>query len=278
MRPYARVDHCAAPPSIERIRRRTKSHALPTSRGALSAAPAACVRVIPREGEHAWPLARSIPRAWKVTLTRWYLRSPADIEDERRQRAEQAYNAFFGQRGDTPSDPTADDGDDAPSPDPTRPTWTQVGPSRWRSDASSPDHPRQVTDASTDGSYQLAAATSPSFWDYWSPQGCASCHGYTPGTLPPIGGQSPRPPTYSPRSGGGAGSGGSSGQPRQRYPQCEMQERQDRRICAQQPNERAKAVCNASATDRRSWCDNHEGEIGTPDLKTAYRKDGRRWP
>jgi hypothetical protein len=57
-----------------------------------------------------------------------------------------------------------------------------------------------------------------------------------------------------------------------------MQERQDRGICAQQPTERAKAVCNASATERRAWCDNHEGEIGKPRLDTAYRKDGRRWP
>ena len=211
-------------------------------------------------------------------LTRWYLRSPAEIEEERRQQAGQAYNAYFGQ-GETRPDPgLAADGADVPPADRTPPGWTQIGPNRWRSDSSSPDDPPKLTNASTDGSYQLAAAISPSFWDYWSPQGCASCHGYTPGSLPPIGGQSPRPPTYSPRSGGGAASGGSSGEPRQRYPQCERQERQDRGICAQQPTEPAKAACNASATERRVWCDTHQGEIGEPDLFRARRKDGRPWP
>lgn len=29
-------------------------------------------------------------------LTSWYLRSPAEIEEERSRAAEQAYNAFFG--------------------------------------------------------------------------------------------------------------------------------------------------------------------------------------
>jgi len=206
-------------------------------------------------------------------LTRWYLRSPAEIEQEKRRQAEQAYNAFFGQPEGVQSDsPTDGSDDDTGSVDDSQATWTQVGPSRWRSS------PASAAGAPPDGSHQVAAAASPAFWDYWSPRGCASCHGYTPRTLPPIGGQSPFPPTYSPRTGSGGGSGGTSGQPRDKYPQCEMQERQDRGICAQQPTDRAKAVCNASATDRRSWCDNHEGEIGTPDLKTAYRKDGRRWP
>jgi hypothetical protein len=40
-------------------------------------------------------------------LTRWYLRSPAEIEDERRRAAAKAYDAFFSQEGsatDTASD------------------------------------------------------------------------------------------------------------------------------------------------------------------------------
>jgi hypothetical protein len=212
-------------------------------------------------------------------LTSWYLRSPAEIEQEKRQRAEQAYNAFFGQSGEGQSDSsTAGADDDTGSVDLSQPMWTQVGPNRWRSAPTTEDQPPQGASAASDASYQLAAAASPSFWDYWSPHGCAGCHGYTPGTLPPIGGQSPFPPTYSPRTGDGGGSGGAFGQPREKFPQCEMQERQDRGICAQQPTEPAKAVCNASATERRVWCDHHQGEIGTPSLDTARRKSGRPWP
>jgi len=49
-------------------------------------------------------------------LTRWYLRSPAEIEEEKRQQAEQAYNAYFAQ-GETPPDPrlAADGADVAPA-------------------------------------------------------------------------------------------------------------------------------------------------------------------
>lgn len=61
--------------------------------------------------------------------------------------------------------------------------------------------------------YEVAAAAPPRFWDYWSLRGCRNCHGYTPETLPPVGGHSPLPPGYSPRTGG---SGGSGGVPRQR--------------------------------------------------------------
>jgi hypothetical protein len=210
-------------------------------------------------------------------LTRWYLRSPADIEEERRQRAEQAYNTFFSQSGGDQSDSSAAEADDDTGLDLSQATWIQVGPNRWRSNPASAAQAPQGAGAPLDGSYQVAAAAPPGFWDYWSPRGCASCHGYTPGTLPPIGGQSPFPPTYSPRAGGG-GAGGSSGQPREKYPQCEMQERQDRGICAQQPTEPAKAACNASATERRVWCERHEGEIGSPPLNTARKKSGRPWP
>jgi hypothetical protein len=211
-------------------------------------------------------------------LTSWYLRSPAEIAEERRKASEQAYNAFFDQSGETQADPqTADDHASATSADAVQPMWRQVGPNRWRSDSTVPGRPPQGENISPDGSYQLAAAASPGFWDYWGYHGCQNCHGYTPQTLPPVGGHGLFPPNYSPRIGGG--SGGSSPEPRrEKYPQCEMQERQDRGICAQQPTEPAKAVCNASATERRAWCDNHQGEIGTPRLDTAYRKSGRPWP
>lgn len=122
----------------------------------------------------------------------------------------------------------------------------------------------------------LQHATAPgSFWDYFRPQGCANCHGrYTPETMPPVWGQTPLPPNVLPRS----GSGGGGSEPRERYPQCEQQERNDRGICAQQPTEQAQAVCMESAVRRRIYCDNNHGEIGSPPLYTARRNSGRRWP
>jgi hypothetical protein len=124
------------------------------------------------------------------------------------------------------------------------------------------------------GLLQLAAAPTRGFWDYWGVPGCANCHGYTPDTLPPYGGQSPFPPSVLPRSGG---SGGGGSQPQEKYPQCEAQERNDRGICAQQPTPQAQAVCMESAVRRRIWCEKNDGEIGSPDLFTARRKSGRPW-
>jgi hypothetical protein len=90
-------------------------------------------------------------------LTRWYLRSPADIEEEKRQRAEQAYNAFFGQSGDSPSTAQARDLTPPPFPaDASGPVWSQVGDNRWLADNVAGD-----TGQSSDGSYQLAAASAP---------------------------------------------------------------------------------------------------------------------
>ena len=57
-----------------------------------------------------------------------------------------------------------------------------------------------------------------------------------------------------------------------------LEEPNDRGICAQQPTEQAQAVCMESAVRRRIYCDNNHGEIGSPDLFTARRKTGRRWP
>jgi hypothetical protein len=191
-------------------------------------------------------------------LTRWYLRSPADVEDERRQRAEQAYNAFFGQRGDTPSDRTADDGDGGPSPDPTQPTWTQVGPNRWRSDASSLDQSSQGAASSPDGSYQVAAAGQ------WTPSGdwiCQACHGSS--LLPP-------PTLYTPPRGAGGqppssgGNGSSGNNPKQ----CVIQYENDSNICRWVPGSAARQRCWKSAAQREAHCNNTKGEVGYPALIT----------
>jgi hypothetical protein len=209
-------------------------------------------------------------------LRRWYLRSPDDTEDERKRAATMAYDNFFShpRAGRTShAAAKADEQGDRPY----EVDWNTAGPNRWRGMAAkSNTAPKAQRHSVHDGQVQLAAAAPRGFWDYWGFRGCQNCHGYTPGTLPPIGGHSPYPPGYSPRSGN---PGGSSSQPRKdKHPQCEMQERQDRGVCAQQPTERTKAVCNETATERRVWCDSHDGEIGKPRLFTARRKSDRPWP
>lgn len=159
-------------------------------------------------------------------LQRWYLRSPAEIEEERRVAADRAYENFFGR------------------PD--------SGPGR---------------------AVQLASTRPPP-----TPTNCITCHGRSPVPAPlpwPIG------PVLGPigtlpslRDIPGVGPRGSGDRDRK---QCEIQERSDRGICAQQPTSEAAAVCNKTAFDRRVHCD-ETGEIGEPDLFTARRKSGRRWP
>lgn len=209
-------------------------------------------------------------------LQRWYLRSPAEVEEERKSAADRAYTSFFSRGNAEPAADSTSRGDDDHSQDDTGLAWRPAGDNRWQSQRLSADQSSTSTPTNA-GGYQLAATAGPrGFWDYWGVPGCANCHGYTPDTLPPFGGHSPFPPSYSPRSGN---PGESSPQPRKEdHPQCEMQDRRDRGICTQQPTERTKAACHASATNRREWCDSHDGEIGTPDLFTARRKSGRPWP
>jgi hypothetical protein len=118
--------------------------------------------------------------------------------------------------------------------------------------------------------YKLAAANPPGFWDYWSPRGCRNCHGYTPETLPPIGGHSPIPPSYSPRSGVSGGSGRS--EPNRRNPkQCDLQHEADSQICSRQPSLEDIAICRASASRRLAHCLSTKGEVNYPPLDTARR-------
>jgi len=205
-------------------------------------------------------------------LMRWYRRTPQEIEDERRRAAADAYNRFFY--------PTRTSSADVDLNDQTPQSGDGQNPSTipdWQTASWAQPNPSSAPASSKEGRLQLAAASSPGFWDYWGVPGCANCHGYKPNTLPPYRGHFPFPPNVMPRS-GNPGGGSSSPQPRDQYPQCEMQERKDRGICAQQPTPQAQAVCNQSATARRVWCDTHEGELGEPDLFTARRKSGRRWP
>lgn len=204
-------------------------------------------------------------------LTRWYLRSPADIEQARQDAAAQSYEDFFGNLD------RSDDGSSSAANQRSAPE-DDLRASPPPSEFDVPPRPPSPGAGSGEDSYledgvyrpgQNDGRSTPAADTVWN---CPTCHGRLP--LPPQ--IQPLQPLfrYFPPS-----SGSSSPQPgRDPYPQCEKQERADRGICAQQPTEPAKAVCNASATDRREWCETHQGEIGSPDLFTARRKDGRRWP
>lgn len=105
---------------------------------------------------------------------------------------------------------------------------------------------------------QLAAAPGKGFWDYWGVPGCANCHGYTPDTLPPYGGQSVFPPDYSQRR----GSLGSSSQPDwSDRPQCNQQFEIDRKICQKV----GSAQCWENSNKRLGHC-SRTGEVSIPPL------------
>lgn len=175
-------------------------------------------------------------------LRRWYSRTPAEIVAERTAAAKQAYNTFFSRLGGE--------------------VLSDLGASPAITPASS--NPR--------GAPAPVAAPSRGFWNYWSPQGCASCHGYTPGTLPPLGGQSPLPPTYSPRSGGANGQGGSRPH-RDDREECHQQYASDSQICARLRSPRDIAICRDTASKRYANCLPIDGRLDFPALET---RGGRR--
>jgi len=179
-------------------------------------------------------------------LTRWYLRSPAEIEQERREASERAHDEFFGFLG----------------VDGQRADRIQVAEV---SQARAPNTSRQ----------QLAAGNARK-WGYWGIDSCRDCHGYTLETLPPQRGHSPNPWNWPPLSRAGSTSS-SPRPPREERPECEAQERSDRALCSRQPTGDAKAACYGTATRRQAHC-NQTGDLGEPPLFTARRKSGGRWP
>jgi hypothetical protein len=116
-------------------------------------------------------------------LTQWYLRSPADIEDERQAAAARRYQEFFGGYPGADPDPGFDRGYEAPAHDidpgfsrgfdaPTMDvdpgfSWVQAGPNRWRSvpNSTSPDvgdaSTSQVGPSTDEGSANAFAASPP---------------------------------------------------------------------------------------------------------------------
>ena len=196
-------------------------------------------------------------------LRRWYLRSPAEIEEERRLSAEQKYRRFFGgprASADAIPDPTS----------PARVGWVGTR------DFNEGQHGSAMHGRSSSSLRTAAApprrAPQPTLGD------CIDCHGILPplsplplpppiGTLPlPSGGfpmfrDLPGSSPSGPRDGG--------------RKECELQDRNDRRICGRQPTPQDQAICHASASERRAYCDRPDGTIGHPALDTAKRLRGR---
>jgi hypothetical protein len=195
-------------------------------------------------------------------LTQWYLRSPADVEEEKRQAASRAYDAFFSK----PEDPQSDRGPEAASmPAPASNAagisdadviWRQIGPNRYRSERAS----EQISSTDTHG-FQLAAAKFPA-WGRWPINGCFNCHDTRTGDLLPGSGPTPRPSMFSPRDGGGAGGGSSSRRGEwSDKPQCNQQFNNDRKICQRA----GSALCWENQTKRLDYC-NRTDLIGRPSL------------
>lgn len=200
-------------------------------------------------------------------LKRWYLRSPADLEEERQRAASHAYNAFFSQPDeDQPdSNPRATSVQSTGVPSDTDLLWRQVGPNRFRSDRAAPDSAPTAADDS--GGYQLAAATFPP-WGRLPILGCANCHDPQSGALLPNG-PTPPPPIHSPRSSGAGGYRPDGGDKKE----CEQQRESDSKICGRLPYPEYVAICRGTASERYAYCRRRDGTIGFPQLET---KGGRR--
>lgn len=200
-------------------------------------------------------------------LRRWYLRSPADIEEERRSAAAQRYDQFFfrgnsAARDGQPESPIAE----TSTRDFSSTGW-QVGPNgRWRGGSLPSNHAQRSRSAT----HQMAAngwvrGTS----SHETPGSCISCHGhFPPPPLPPPFGRFPFPKGSFPsfRNIPGQSPSGSGG----RNPkQCTVQYENDSGICRQVPNRDARRRCWESAAEREAYCVKSKGEVGYPSLATT---------
>jgi hypothetical protein len=202
-------------------------------------------------------------------LGRWYRRTAGEIEAERVPSARQAYNAFFSRPNGSTALSNLGDGVTAPAYNELKTAASSAHVDLDRAHRSRFDESFPPDAGAGDARVQVAMA-APAYWDHWSPRSCANCHGYTPDTLPPIGGQSPFPPHYSPRS-GAPGRGGS--QPdRGNKKECDLQYESDSQICGRLRVPSDVAVCRSTASERYAHCLKPNGTIGFPRLETNGRR------
>lgn len=203
-----------------------------------------------------------------AALTRWYLRSPADIERERQEAADQKYKDFFAPKQPPPlaaeATPVVTS---APLERAPPILWAASGPNRWIGQAvtSNSFHPNQTLAANgPQGRIAGPGAQTPPAGDDHI---CRACHWGGVPPLPPGGIPSFRDiPPSSPSS--------PSKPPEPDRKQCEQQLQSDTDICAQQPNNASKGICREGAMKRYAHC-RKTGEVGTPYLFTVGRMPRR---
>jgi hypothetical protein len=189
-------------------------------------------------------------------LTQWYLRSPAEIEQERQAAAAQRYADFFGTTGE-PGSQTSGISPDRSLPDPNGSQSGHAGVERVGPDG-----------RFDDGVYrpgQDDAQLTPTAATIWN---CPTCHGVVPPAPIPV----PLLPLYwkfskFPPPGGPPSSeeGSSAGN---HPPQCAIQYDNDSNVCREVPKADARQRCWKSAADREAYCIHSKGEVGYPNLIT----------
>lgn len=201
-------------------------------------------------------------------LTRWYLRSPADIEQERQASAAQAYDNFFSIN--PALSPTSDSGAQGGN--------TPAGASDVQTPASTPaqdiwqGQPASSDDANNGtawtAAYPVGDGIAPPTTTRVAANGwvCVGCHGTGIAPPPPMASKpwaTPwRPgPNLTPRT-----------PAKPPPPQCAMQSMNDSRICSREPNTAWQSVCLQSASEREAHCLANDGQIGWPPLETHDRR------
>jgi hypothetical protein len=181
-------------------------------------------------------------------LTRWYLRSPADIENERQAAAARRYADFFGEPGqpETEQDSTQFDQSSTDPADSHR-SLRRVGYGEGLDDG--------VYRPGQDGTQKVA--TGATVWN------CAGCHGLGPPVPVPV----PLLPLFRKGSGDPPSDGASSSQPQwSNRKQCNQQFEADREICQRAKNYK----CWENQNKRLAHC-SPTGEVGTPPLGFGRR-------
>ena len=156
-------------------------------------------------------------------LSRWYLRSPDEIEQERQAAQARRYNSFFGtEPADSPTTSPAPAFEDPSAATGGGPSWAENGTNRWQGQNQSA---YRSAGGPQSGQLQLAAVSQPAA----APGivNCPTCHGRVPPLLPFPFPFRPGGPFF--RDTPSAPSG--SGSPKRRFPQCDVQYENDSERC-----------------------------------------------
>lgn len=207
-------------------------------------------------------------------LRRWYSRTPAEIEEQRKAAVDRAHREFFfpsqnsTPRSGLPGAPINDALITIGGPD---------GLGRREGEQALVRHQAQGAAfgvGSEGGRWARPRAAAESFASRTrisaESDSCVSCHGAVPPpiNLPPPFGTFPLPPVvlpFLPNGSGGSGGGAPGGK---NPKQCAMQYENDSYICNGLDGAAARRHCWESAAQREAHCIKSRGEIGIPPLIT----------